>query len=538
MVSRRSTLKWFSAVGLAGASGTWWWRSRPIKDVPTSAPLDAPVEFDQTIGVRTSPVGLNPLRIPPLLEGEASGTEREFNLQLQEGLTRFLLDLDTPTLGFNGSYLGPTLRLRTGEPLAINVSNGMQEATTVHWHGLHVPAKQDGGPHQVLVPGADWRVNFTLDQKASTCWYHSHMFHMTGRQVYMGLAGLIIVDDDESGTLGLPSAYGVDDIPLILQDRAFAGDGSLAYPTDVSTLMRGVRGDTLLVNGTLGAYIDVSHDKIRFRILNGANARTFTLAFSDGRPFQLIAGDSSFLESPLTVTQVMLAVAERAEIVVSIAPGEELQLVNLPVAPLPRSYTGLMNGMMRTLDQDPFDVLLIRAAATLTVAPAIATTLTQIERLRAEDATVTRKFILEMGNGPGNGGGREGRGAGGGGNGGGNGGGYGGGIFKINGNLMNMNRINFEVKDGTTEIWVIENQSPMIHPFHIHKVAFQILDRNGVPPPPEERGLKDTVRVHIAETVRVIARFEDFPDPQTPYMYHCHILEHEDHGMMGQFVVV
>ncbi len=467
-----------------------------------------------------------------------NGAEREFSLQLQEGLTRFLPDLDTPTLGFNGSYLGPTLRLRTGEPLVINVNNAMQEATTVHWHGLHLPAKQDGGPHQVLVPGADWRVNFTLGQKASTCWYHSHMMHMTGHQVYRGLAGLIIVDDEESGTLGLPSEYGVDDIPLILQDRTFAADGSLEYPTDVSTLMRGVRGDTLLVNGTIGAYVDVNHDKIRFRILNGANARTFTLAFSDGRGFQLIAGDSSFLESPLTVTQVVLAVAERVEIVVSVAPGEELQLVNLPISPQPRSYTGLMNGMMLTLDQDPFDVLLIRAATNLTTTPAIAATLTQIERLRVEDATVTRKFILEMGNGPGNGGGREGRGAGGGGNGGGNGGGYGGGIFKINSVMMDMARINFEVKDGTTEIWEIENQSPMIHPFHIHKVAFQILDRDGVPPPPEERGLKDTVRVHIGETVRVIARFADFPDPETPYMYHCHILEHEDHGMMGQFVVV
>ena len=515
-----------------------WRRTQPAPEIGPAAPTGAPIEFDQSIGVRISPVGLNPLRIPELLEGEVNGTEREFRLQLQEGVTRFLPDRDTETLGFNGTYLGPTLRLRTGEAVAINVGNSMREATTVHWHGLHVPAKQDGGPHQVLAPGAQWRSSFTLDQKASTCWYHSHMLHKTGLQVYKGLAGMILVEDEESEALELPSLYGIDDIPVILQDRTFAEDGSLDYPTDVSTLMRGVRGDTLLVNGTLGPYIDVGHDKIRFRILNGANARTFTLAFSDGRSFQLIAGDASFLEAPLVVTEVVLAVGERAEIVVAIAPGEELQLVNLPVSREPRSYASLMNGMMRTLDQDPFDVLLIRAAATLINAPEIPAVLTQIERLRAENATVTRKFILEMGNGPGNGGGREGRGAGGGGNGGGNGGGYGGGIFKINSSMMNMDRINFEVKEGTTEIWEIENQSPMIHPFHIHKVAFQVLDRNGVPPPPDESGLKDTVRVHIAETVRVIARFADFPDPQTPYMYHCHILEHEDHGMMGQFVVV
>ncbi|MDP1931051.1 MAG: multicopper oxidase domain-containing protein [Gammaproteobacteria bacterium] len=536
--ARRKFLKMIAGAGLATAAGITLLSRRRDGESNNSEPTGSgPVQFKE-IGVAPRPVGINPLRIPELLEGSMNGAEREFHLQVQHGVTRFFPELETPTIGVNGSYLGPTLRLRDGESVVINVSNTMNEDTTVHWHGLHVPAKQDGGPHQLIPQGETWRSFFTMNQKASTCWYHSHIPHHTGSQVYRGLAGLLIVEDDDSVALDLPSQYGIDDIPLILQDRTFDESGSLVYPTDVSTLMRGVRGDTLVLNGTVSPYFDATTDRVRFRILNAANARTFTIACGDGRAFQMIASDNAFLESPLELTHITLAPGERAEIVITLNAGENLHLVNLPVPAGPLMYNGQMNGMMRNLDKDGFDVLLIRAAEALAISAALPAGLTQIERLREEDATVTRRFELGMGNGTGAGGGREGRGAGGGGNGGGNGGGYGGAIFRLNGLTMNMSRIDFEVQEGTTEIWELSNVSPMIHPFHVHKVHFQILDRNGVPPRPEEQGFKDTVRVHVAETVRIIARFDDFPDPETPYMYHCHILEHEDHGMMGQFVVV
>lgn len=530
-------------MGLAAAAGMVLVSRRRDEVVPvdTAASGSGPVQFKE-IGIAPRPVGINPLRIPELLEGTLSGDQaapvREFSLQVQNGTTRFLPGMDTPTIGVNGNYLGSTLRLRSGENVVIHVNNAMNEDTTVHWHGLHVPAKQDGGPHQLIPQGETWRSAFSVNQKASTCWYHSHIPHRTGSQVYHGLAGMLLVEDDESLTLGLPSQYGVDDIPLILQDRSFDESGALVYPTDVSTLMRGVRGDTLVLNGTVAPYFDATTEKIRFRILNAANARTFTIACGDGRSFHMIASDNAFLERPLELTHITLAPGERAEVVITVSAGESLHLVNLPVPSAPLLYNGQMNGMMRNLDKDGFDVLLVRAAATLAASAPLPAVLTQIERLREEDATVTRYFELGMGNGTGAGGGREGGGAGGGGNGGGNGGGYGGGTFKLNGLMMNMSRIDFEVQEGATEIWELVNASPMIHPFHVHKVHFQILDRNGVPPGPEEQGFKDVVRVHVSETVRIIARFDDFPDPETPYMYHCHILEHEDHGMMGQFVVV
>jgi len=535
-MNRRRLLRGLGALGLTAAAGFAWLRPRAPEPLPPEQTV-AGTQFP-TIGISPGPTGINPLRIPELLQGEMQDGVRTFRLQTQDGLTRFFEEFETPTLGINGSYLGPTLRLRCMESIAIDVRNAMTEETTLHWHGLHVPASMDGGPHQIIAPGGHWRAAFTLDQHASTCWYHSHLPHRTGPQVYKGLAGMIIVESAETDALDLPSQYGVDDIPLILQDRRFDENGALVYPTNVSALMRGVRGETLLVNGTAAPYFEVSTQKLRLRVLNGANARTFTIARSDSAPFALLAGDSSFLESPLQVDRVTLAPGERAEIVLDIAPGEPFFLVNLPVSPFPALYNGQMNGMMRALDKDAFDVLQIRPAATLAPSPALPAVLTQIARLREEDATQTRYFELGMGNGSGNGGGREGRGAGGNGNGGGNGGGFGGGVFKLNGNMMDMNIINFEVQEGAVEIWELRNVSPMIHPFHIHKVHFEILDRNGQPPPPEERGLKDTVRVHISEIVRVIARFDRYPDPVHPYMYHCHILEHEDHGMMGQFVVV
>jgi blue copper oxidase len=535
-MKRRRLLQGLATLGL-GASGAWvLWRPQEPEPLPLEQTA-AGVQFP-TIGIAPGPVGQNPLRIPDLLDGELRDGVRHFALQTQHGLTRFFPEFETATLGINGSYLGPTLRLRCGEPIAIDVHNAMTEETTLHWHGLNVPAVMDGGPQQIIAPAAHWQARFTLDQHASTCWYHSHLHHRTGPQVYQGLAGMLLVESAETAALELPSRYGVDDIPVILQDRRFGENGVLEYPTDVSTLMRGVRGETLLVNGTLAPYLDVRTQKLRLRLLNAANARSFTIARSDEAPFALLAGDSSFLEAPLQVNSVTLSPGERAEIVLDIAPGQPFYLVNLPVSPYPAFYNGQMNGMMRSLDKDAFDVLEIRPALTLESSPALPAVLTSLARLRAEDAKVSRYFELGMGNGPGNGGGREGRGAGGGGNGGGNGGGFGGGVFKLNGMTMDMARIDFEVQEGAVEIWELRNISPMIHPFHIHKVHFEILDRNGQPPPPEERGLKDTVRVHISETVRVIARFAGHPDPLHPYMFHCHILEHEDHGMMGQFVVV
>ncbi|MEX2449622.1 MAG: multicopper oxidase domain-containing protein [Rhodospirillales bacterium] len=457
----------------------------------------------------------NELKIPALDTGTVRNGSRVFDLHLQQGSTQFLATgAPTPTLGINGGFLGPTLSMQNGENVVINVTNRIGEPSTLHWHGFHVPAKHDGGPHQVIENGATWSPAFEIKQKAATFWYHSHMHHKTGEQVYRGLAGLIVVEDAESLSLDLPKTYGVDDIPLIIQDRAFNRDGTFRYVSSMHDVMMGMQGDTILVNGTVNPFLHAKTQKIRFRILNGSNARFYTLAFSDGRRFQQIATDGSFLSGPVETDRIVLAPSERAQIVVDIGTdGRPLKLVSLPG----ETQGG---GMMSAMANQRFDIIEIRPDAALKSSPAVPGKLTDLPRLRAQDAVKTRRFVLAMGMGPGMGGGG------------------GGGGFTINGRSMDMKRIDERVKLGDTEIWEIKNDSPMTHPFHIHDIQFQILDRNGNPPAPGERGLKDTVRVHGGETVRVIARFEDYADPDHPYMYHCHILEHEDAGMMGQFVVV
>ena len=476
---------------------------------------------------------INPLKIPPLMRGTEGDSGREFDLRMAAGSSRFFADRLTPTLGFNGDYLGPTLHFRQGEKVQLAVHNHIGEPTTVHWHGMRIPPEFDGGPRQVIAPGQTWRPKFTILQDANTCWYHSHMLHKTGEQVYRGLAGMIIVDDDGANKLPLPRTYGIDDIPLILQDRAFQPDGSLRYSTDYDDVIKGMRGDTILINGTRSPYFIPTNTIVRFRILNAANARVFTLAFSDGRGFHQIASDGGLLPKAVAMKQLMLGPAERAEIVVDVSDGLAVNLVSLPKAPDYPIYNGAMSRLMREMDIEHFDLLAIRPAASLTPGLAIPSELRPVNPLQERDAVTTRQFKLMMGFGS-----RSGEDLGGGqGNRDGSGGGYGGGVFLINGRTMDMNYINERVHFGDTEIWELHNTSPMTHPFHLHGVHFQLLDRNGAAPPANESGWKDTVLVRTEEKIRIIMRFADFADPQNPYMYHCHNLEHEDRGMMGQFLV-
>lgn len=476
----------------------------------------------------------NPLKIPELLEGSLIDGIRHYDLSLQEGVSEFLPGVSTPTWGINGNYLGPTIRMRDGEIVRLNVTNNLQEATNMHWHGFLVPAICDGGPAQVINPGMTWSPEFTLYQRAATNWYHSHMMHNTGPQVYKGLAGMMIVDDEHSATIELPSDYGVDDIPVIVQDRNFNSDGTFRYVTTYADVIKGIQGDTILVNGTVRPHLVATTQKLRLRILNAANARTFTFAFSDNRPFVQIASDGGLLEAPLERRTMMLAPAERAEIIVDVSDGREALLVSHGIVSTYPEHPGAMSQFLRELDSESFEILAIRPQSTLAPSPVIAAAFQPITKLDPALAVTTRQMNLMMGHGMRSGedngphtGMRTGF-----------GGGHGGGNYSINGRHMAMGFVNERVPLNDVEIWELLNTSPMTHPIHIHNVHFQVLDRNGAPPPPEEQGLKDTIRVKPGEKVRVLVRFERYTDPETPYMYHCHMLEHEDRGMMGQFVVV
>ncbi len=474
---------------------------------------------EQTIAAGNEPTALP---IPALLEGEMKDGIRHYDLNMQSGTHEFFKGYKTPTFGINASYLGSTLKLRDGEKVRLNVTNNIGEVTTLHWHGLHLPAKADGGPHQTVAPGTTWSPEFTVKQKASTFWYHSHTHEKTGEQVWRGLAGMLIVEDEESKGLTLPNTYGVDDIPVILQERAFNRDGSFIYASSMHDIMVGMKGNIPVTNGAITPFFQATTKKVRLRILNGSNSSFYNLGFSDNRPFHQIGSDGGLLESPIEMTRIYLGSAERAEIIVDVSDGKEIFLISDGKAPKGsggRGMMGGMRGMMMGGDGSKFTFMQIRPNGDLKPSANLPSSLVKIDRLDPRNAVKTRRFELNMRMGPGMMMG-------------------GGSAFSINGRAMDMGYINEVIKLGDTEIWEISNPSPLPHPFHVHDVQFQILDRNGAPPHAGERGLKDTVVLNAGETVRIIAKFEDYADPDMPYMYHCHILEHEDAGMMGQFTVV
>jgi len=459
-----------------------------------------------------------PLKLPPQLEGRLNNGIREFDLILRTGLSNFLGNMPTPSAGINSDFLGPVIKVQRGDQVKLNVSNHLFEPSTLHWHGIHLPAAMDGGPHQVIQPGKTWSPEFKIRQAASTQWYHSHMYQRTGIQVYYGLAGLIYIDDKSSGDLNLPDSYGVDDIPLVLQDRSFNQDGTFRYLSSMHDRMSGVMGQVMLVNGTRSSVFKVQKSLTRFRILNGSNARIYNLEFGDQRQFLQIASDGGLLEQPAQLSSIIIAPGERAEILVEFSPDENVMLQHKPLPKRPGSRAGMMGmmqNMMATRDL-PFPVIRFESGKLSQQTRKIPSQFVSLPNWSVTDVAKTRQFILNMQMGMGM---------------------MRGGGFTINGRSMDMNRIDARVQLGDIEIWEIINDSPMPHPFHIHDIQFRILDRDGKQPPANEMGLKDTILVNSGESVRIITQFENYADPNSAYMFHCHNLEHEDAGMMGQFVV-
>ncbi len=461
-----------------------------------------------------SSVFSRPLPIPPLLEATSSG---EYKLNVQSGLSSFFADVETATLGYNGSYLGPTLRMKRGDNVSIEVINALSQPTTVHWHGMVLPAAMDGGPHQSIAPGGRWTSSFKVRQRAATLFYHSHEHGKTGVQVYNGLGGMLIIDDDESLQSGLPGEYGVDDVPVILQDRDFSSDGQLQYLRMMPERMMGKHGNTMLVNGAISPVFKARKPLLRLRLLNASNARFYTLVLSDQRPFQVIASDGGLLQQAQTVQRLVMSPSERYEILLDLSDGRDVMLRSLGGAG--NVGQGMMAMMMGGRDKD-FDLLQIDASAVRGKAPALAKVLTRYDDWSQVEIANQRSIELEMGMGGMMGGGM-----------------MGGGMMRINGKAFDMQRIDFAAKKDSFEVWQISNPSMMIHPLHIHNTQFRIISRNGRKPAAFEAGYKDTVVVQRDEVVRLLVPTGPYADARQPYMYHCHILEHEDGGMMGQFVV-
>ncbi|SFN05131.1 bilirubin oxidase [Pseudonocardia ammonioxydans] len=483
-MSRAFTRRGFLASVLAGAgAAAGGILLQSCATLPESAPRPAPAP--------------RPLAIPPLAPSTSDGGVRTFRLTAAPGDSGFLAGARTPTWGYDLPFGGPTLRAARGERVRVHVTNRLPETTTTHWHGMTLPAVMDGGPHQPIEPGATWSPEWTIEQPAATLWYHPHPHGHTERHVHRGLAGLFLIDDAAGAGGPLPHRYGVDDLPVVVTDRVFTADGSF---DETRRNAHGLVGDTLLVNGTVAPYHVATTARIRLRLLNASSARCYRFARSDERPLVLAGTDSGLLAAPRPVPDVLLTPGERAEVLLDLEPARPVVLRSLP------QDLGAVSGNERSIGAlDTLDVLQIRPAAELEPAPPLPAALPHDPGPDPATATTVRRF--ELGNNT------------------------------INGRTMDMSRVDEVVPAGATEVWELTNVHSRPHNLHVHDARGQVIEAGGRAVPPELRTWKDTVYVPPRTTTRLVLRFGRHADPATPYMYHCHLLYHEDQGMMGQFVV-
>lgn len=445
-------------------------------------------------------IAQNPLYVPPVLTGPS------IDLNMQIGTTEFTAGVQTTTYGYNASFLGPTLILQNGEDVVLNVTNNLGEETTTHWHGMHVSPENDGGPHTTILDGETWSPAFTVLDSASTMWYHPHLHEHTNEQVTYGLAGMILVRDAFETAADLPRTYGVDEFPIFLLDRNVGGDGQF----QVAGL-----GNTILINGTPDAFLEAPAQMVRFRLVNASTERGYNVGLSNGMSFSLVGTDGGLLAAPLTMTRMLLMPGERVDLVADLSSlnGSTVNLVAYNSEITGNDVPGSPNGPGDS-PLDGLDLTLVELRVGAPTASAVTTLPTSIwtPPSYAEAAATTTRQVRMTTAGPGA-------------------------PFLLDGGVFDHQLVNHTVNLNAVEIWEIINETNFAHPFHIHDVQFRILDIGGVAPPAEFAGLKDTVLVREFTTVRFIAKFEDFANDVVPYMYHCHVLTHEDGGMMGQFRV-
>lgn len=434
------------------------------------------------------------LSFPPLLANQSS-LPHTVEVTITAAPTRRSLvpGSTTEVYAYNGQIPGPTLEVHEGDKLIVHFRNELPEPSTIHWHGIHLPASQDGSPLDPVPAGGQHDYVFTIKSGTSgTYWYHPHLHHRTGYQVAKGLFGAFVVRPPSD-----PLPASIPDKVLILSDNRFGQDGSLDFP-DPRSLggmideENGREGNVLFVNGQVMPRITIRSGEVqRWRVINASAARIFRLAIP-GQTILHVGDDGGLFERPVEVKEIVLANSERVELLVrgTGSPGTRTTLQALPYdryAPQTRPKDWNL----------PHDLLSLEYSRAKPVAPvAIPAVLRHIPVLDTANATATRVMALGQG--------------------------------FINGRVMDMNRADVSARIGATEIWQIENLVGMDHPFHLHGFHFQVIDRNGVPEP--YRSWKDVVNVPKHETVRFIVHYEDFPGK---WMFHCHILDHEDHGMMG-----
>ena len=443
----------------------------------------------------------------PLPELDARGGS--LSLRAMSGQTRFAAGAPTPTLGFNRPYLGPTIRVRRGDAVAADVTNGTGNPVSTHWHGLNVPSDADGGaPQSIIAPGTTWRATLPVEQPAATLWYHTHVHGRNAPDVWAGLAGALIVEDAEEAALGLPSAADSDDLVLILQDKRLDAEGQGIYEPGMMDVMHGYLGDVVLVNGQFAPAAGVPQGPVRLRLINASTSARHVVSFP--RATVLIGVDQGLLPAPVEVDTVTLAPGERAEVVTDMGEGG-----SAAIAVAASRMGGMMTGMMGMMGGADLSHTLLTLVADddRPVAGRVPQDLTDGPAAMPEPVAARRFVLQEMA------GGMMGM----------SGMGGGGPVMGINAKPYDPDVIDFTARVGTVERWTVVAEA-MVHPFHAHGVKFRIPE----PARPEEAGWKDVATIEGTRDLLVSIDAPSVGD--VPFMFHCHILEHEDAGMMGQFL--
>ncbi len=477
------------------------------------------------------------LWIPPTLSGTT------FNLNLHSTNKYFLPGSNTITYAYNDcNFWGPTLIMNKGDVVQIYLTNNLPDVTTTHWHGFHIPAIMDGGPHNTIAIGATWSPSFYVLNQAATYWYHPHLHMLTQNHLGHGAGGFIIVRDPEESALALPRTYGVDDIPLVLTSRRFyTTPASLLNQFNVTNGAAGsAYGDYELVNGvinigTTNVRVFLPQQYVRLRILNAEIERVYNLGFTNSGgnvTFYQIATDGGLLNTNVPLTRVVLSPGERVELLLNLSTntiGSSLDMMSFNSSAslgtklafgYPGGEPGTGGQFGSLLNNKDFQILhIVVTNATANPILTIPTTLATNTYWTSGTATSSNRTVRLVGGAPP------------------------GSPFTFDGTAFSASLISQIIKLNAVEKWTITNSSIFSHAFHIHDIQFSLISRlggSGVVTNIQnyEQGWKDTVYVQQNSSVTFITKFDNFASSYNPFMYHCHMINHEDEGTMAQFLVL
>ncbi|WP_211268881.1 multicopper oxidase family protein [Actinoplanes subtropicus] len=481
-ISRRSLLGTLALAGVA--VGTSMRFAAPARAATASGTLNIPTLLDPTT--------------------DSSGT-KVYTLSMESGTTEILSGVSSATCGFNQAFLGPVLKVAQGDTVQMDITNNLSAVSTVHWHGAHIPPSVDGGPQNTIEAGATFSPSFEINQGACTLWFHPHALGTTSAQVASGLVGMLIVDDDSDGAAALPTDYGTDQFPLIVQSLPISSAGviqsttagELASTTSFPVL---VNGSNVAVDGT--PTLAVSAGRVRFHLLNASIADLITFTRSDGGTFTQVATDAALLSAPISVTSLQLVGGERAEICIDLTSSDSAVVLQATVT------AGGARGGSGTSK-----ILSLTSTATA-AADSLPSSLNTFTALDVSSPSATRTIALSNS----------------------------GNTMMINGvagtTMSAMAAAEIMTTVGATEVWTITNTSGLTHSFHLHDVPFQVQTINGTAPTGAYAQWKDTILIAPQSTNVIAMKFTDYSDDTYGYMLHCHNTVHEDEGMMAMLMVM